>query len=145
MAGWYDSIGQRVAFGSDFAAVRAAFERTIRESPIKGEREHYQDLIRILDYLDEHYTTDSGARIGKSNPRRKPMAGRPLRRARMNGAVSEQKDVTLTPHQLFNLRRLVREWQSELQYLDISAADRAHIASGLDQILGAVLSPHMLD
>lgn len=89
LGGWYNAIGQRVAYGKSFAEVREDFQRAIKESPIKGQQEYYRDLILILDYLDQHYTTHSWASIGKMNPKRVSEASSLPRRAKKSRGLQD--------------------------------------------------------
>lgn len=73
------------------------------------------------------------------------MAGRPLRRARMNGAVNEQQGIQLTAHQFTNLIRLIEEIKSDLQYVNMSATQRQLIKSWFDNIVYALKAPELLD
>ena len=50
--GWYDTIGLCLAMGKTFDEQRRIFA----ECP---------ELLKIIDYLDEHYIPDSWAEIGR--------------------------------------------------------------------------------
>jgi hypothetical protein len=60
---WYDSIGLRLALGKNFAQIREEFQSYLPPDPTAVERipEHalYEGLLRILNYLDDHYTVNA--------------------------------------------------------------------------------------
>lgn len=60
---WFDTIGFRLAIGKSFAEIREQFQGYVREEEAKGNPQHgvefYTDLLKILDYIEERYTTTS--------------------------------------------------------------------------------------
>ena len=58
LAGWYDSIGLRMACGKSYGQIREEFQGYLRTDD-SGERRYYQDLLDVLDYLEERYETSS--------------------------------------------------------------------------------------
>jgi len=59
---WYNSIGLRVATGQTLEQVRVRFTEYITEGAEEDNKkkiEGYSNLILILDWIAEHYTTDS--------------------------------------------------------------------------------------
>lgn len=57
LAGWYDSIGFRVAMGKSLTEIRQDFINLMIEDPKHAEG--ISNLIKILDWIDQHYTTNS--------------------------------------------------------------------------------------
>jgi hypothetical protein len=65
---WYNSIGWRVATGNSLDQVRTIFIGYIVEAISKGDQRQvtgYTDLIALLNWLTQNYTTDSWTTVGK--------------------------------------------------------------------------------
>jgi len=65
---WYESIGFRLAIGKTLEQTRAQFVEYTQEPEDKHSpnyKAYYERLIEIVDYLNEHYTSDAWAQIGK--------------------------------------------------------------------------------
>jgi hypothetical protein len=66
--GWYNAIGWRVATGNSLDQVRSIFIGYIIEALLKNDYKqvrYYTTVIGILNYLTQHYTTDSWYTVGK--------------------------------------------------------------------------------
>ena len=59
LLGWYDTIGCGLALGRDWAQLREQFA----EDPAESERTNMfrRRMLAVIDWLDEHYTTDAWA------------------------------------------------------------------------------------
>jgi hypothetical protein len=64
VAGWYDSIGVRLAMGMSLSGIKQEFEQEINK---QGMESIYLALFKICEYLEENYNSNAWARIG--NPR----------------------------------------------------------------------------
>jgi hypothetical protein len=65
---WYNAIGQRVAMGKSLDEVRTTFIGYIIEAISKGDNNQvigYTNLIGILNWITNHYTTNSWYSVGK--------------------------------------------------------------------------------
>ncbi len=63
LGGWYDTIGFRFALGKSFDQIREQFKEYVAEEKAKGNPnegvEYYENLLLILDYIEERFTTTS--------------------------------------------------------------------------------------
>lgn len=55
---WYDIVGLALAMGAELPAIRERF--TNGESP-------WPEMVKIVDYLDEHYTSKAWAERSRRN------------------------------------------------------------------------------
>ena len=69
LIGWYNAIGGRVAMGKSLSEVREIFLSYIEEAKIdirkQNQIEYYNNLILLLDWISERYTTNSWYSVGK--------------------------------------------------------------------------------
>lgn len=63
LAGWYDSIGFRLALGRSLADIRADFVNYAVQGGT--DQQCYEDLIKIVDWLDENFTTNAFVQVGR--------------------------------------------------------------------------------
>lgn len=65
---WFDMIGRDIAMGGTFETIRDDYMVMRAEKP---DDEHnvrfYDDLLKMLDYLEKNFTPNSWAEIGKRN------------------------------------------------------------------------------
>jgi hypothetical protein len=54
--GWYDCIGLMLAIGKSFDDMRKPDENGLTWS---------EDIMRIIDFLDKHYTSNAWAEVGR--------------------------------------------------------------------------------
>ncbi len=59
---WYDCLGFPLAMGKTLTEIKNDLAKDLAKSE---EKEAYTNLIKICEYLDEKYTTDSWAEIGR--------------------------------------------------------------------------------
>ena len=60
---WFDIIGFKLAMGQSFIKIVASLAKSMSEMP--QYKDDYLHLIEIALWLDEHFTSDSWAEIGK--------------------------------------------------------------------------------
>ena len=61
--GWYDVVGFGLALGRDWTQLREQYA----EDPAESERTNtfHRQMLTVIDWLDEHYTTDAWAERGR--------------------------------------------------------------------------------
>lgn len=64
-AGWYDYIGFALAMGKDWAQIRQRLADTVREFPDEGTTEWAAVMGKILQFLEDNYTADAWATVGR--------------------------------------------------------------------------------
>ena len=62
VAGWFDFIGLFHALDKSHDEVRAKIKKCIEDDPAYTG---YQQWLKILDYLEEHFTVNSWTEIGR--------------------------------------------------------------------------------
>lgn len=68
-AGWYDAIGFRVAYGKTIVDMREEFQGYVCEienDAANSQRNYYRTLLLILDWIEERFTFDAWAEIGRN-------------------------------------------------------------------------------
>lgn len=68
--GWFDSIGCRLACGASFVQILVEFDSELHSEETEKEKEFdlkelYSGLIRIVEFLAEHYEPNAWASIGR--------------------------------------------------------------------------------
>lgn len=64
---WYDIIGFKLAMGKTFAQAKEDLiqQQAALEKDDTIMRECYDNLLELVSYLDEHYTSDAWYQVGK--------------------------------------------------------------------------------
>lgn len=66
---WFDHIGFKLALGKTFEQIKADITHDMALH--HEDRKYYRDMLKMAEYLDEHYTANAWVEIGK---RREPEA-----------------------------------------------------------------------
>lgn len=61
--GWYDFIGLSLALGSSFDKIRQSLRPKEHDTP--DDLHWAEQMLKIVDYLDEHYVSNAWAEIGR--------------------------------------------------------------------------------
>ena len=59
---WYNGVGFSLACGKTFDEIRVQINKYAEEDAAKGDEEMFEldaNLLKLVDYLEEHFTTNS--------------------------------------------------------------------------------------
>lgn len=59
LAGWYDTIGFKLAMGKNWEQIRVDFRELAVEWPDEDTQMWVRTMLKITDWLEENYTSDS--------------------------------------------------------------------------------------